>query len=136
MIKPRLCTDSLGRVFFRCELIDNQTIKTTWSGNMIESGPAMEAAKMVVDFLESANARKILDDNRMGLGKWPDIEEWMSDVWIPRLVKSGLTAYAHVLSPDSDAKEPARRLFNITYDQASFATFDNFQSAHEWLKSV
>lgn len=135
MLKPQLCTDSLGRVFFRCELLDENCIKTTWSGNMIEPAPAQKAAKLVVEFLQNSMATKILDDNRMGMGDWPDIEDWMRKTWIPQLIAAGLKSYAHVLSPDLHAKEPAKRLFNQTHDGADFVTFDSFTSAVNWLQS-
>lgn len=102
---------------------------------MIESGPAREAAKLVVEFLQASKRTKILDDNRMGLGKWPEIEGWMANTWLPDLANVGLKAYAHVLSPDPEAKLPAKRLFNQTIQGVDFVTFDSFSSAVEWLKS-
>lgn len=87
----------------------------------------------IVDFLNNSNATKVLDDNRLGLGPWPNFQGWLDNFWMQSLLDSSLSKYAHIMSPDVSAKGPAHHMFNQKVDSKVFVTFDSYTSAMEWL---
>jgi len=135
MVKNKVIKDSNNRDFFECKLIpDEHIIHGIWTGNMLEIDPAKEAAMTFVDFLQKSTADMVLDDNRLGIGPWPDFNNWLMEVWLPAISNTSLRRYAHVMSPDGSAKGPAFEMFNQVKNNAVFATFDSYDSALSWLK--
>ncbi len=90
----------------------------------MEISPAKEAALSIVQQLEETGYTKVIDDNRLGSGPWPDFMDWLRTDWINALLKTNLKSYAHVVSPDTNAKQPAYEIFNQTIKNDDFVTFD------------
>lgn len=126
----------VGKTYFECGILkDTDIIRSVWSGDSRDLDLAKRAAGSIVELLEQTGYKKVLDDNRMGFGDWPDLIVWLKTDWMHSLLQTNLSAYAHVLSPDFDAKLPAYELFNQTKDNVDFVTFDSFNTALHWLKN-
>lgn len=112
---------------------DSDIILCIWSGDSQDLNLAKYAAGSIVKLLKETGIKKVLDDNRMGYGNWPDLMHWFKNEWISGLIDTNLRSYAHVLSPDLTAKIPAYELFNQTKEGVDFVTFDSFSAARTWL---
>jgi hypothetical protein len=135
MINEKIIKDSKNQDFFDCKYIKEENIILgTWTGNMLEVGPAKQAANTFIQLLESTPCDLVLDDNRLGIGPWADLNDWLMQVWLPAIAKTKIRRYAHVMSPDKSAKGPAFKMFNQVVNNSIFATFDSYKSAMTWLK--
>lgn|GEM_PF-1082006 len=127
--------DTSGQTFFSCIPIHERgIIKCTWTGNLMEITPAKEAALSIVRQLEETGYTKVIDDNRLGSGPWPDFMDWLRTDWINALLKTNLKSYAHVVSTDTSAKQPAYEIFNQTIKNVDFVTFGSYDMAIDWLE--
>ncbi|VXD14706.1 hypothetical protein [Marinoscillum sp. 108] len=127
--------DTSGQTFFFCiPIYERGIIKCTWTGNLMEISPAKEAALSIVQQLKETGYTKVIDDNRLGSGPWPDFMDWLRTDWINALLKTNLKSYAHVVSPDTNAKQPAYEIFNQTIKNVDFVTFGSYDMALNWLE--
>jgi len=125
-----------GKTYFECGILkDTDIIRCVWSGDSLDFDLTKNAANSIVRLLKQTGFSKVLDDNRKGFGDWPDLAIWLKTEWMQALKETNLTSYAHVLSPDFNAKLPAYDLFNQTTDGIDFVTFDSFNAAYNWLKN-
>lgn len=128
--------DDLGKVFFTCYLIEsNSILECVWIGDCDRVECGKKAASSIIDCIHQFRIQKVIDDNRLGYGKWPDILDWLESTWKPELVQAGVTSYAHILSPDKISKKTAHQIFNQVIDQTTFITFDTYDRAIDWIKA-
>jgi len=127
--------DSTQNKCFECEILEQEgIISCAWHGNSQDLDQTKIASSSIVRLLKRTGFTKVLDDNRQGYGEWPDLTQWLKSEWVPELLNTKITAYAHVLSPDFSSKIPASNIFNQIIDGVDFVTFDSYSTALNWLK--
>ncbi|MFD3003583.1 hypothetical protein ACFS7Z_24715 [Pontibacter toksunensis] len=111
----------------------NSFIAVNWIG--IQS---METVVMggnhVLSMLREKPSKGLLNSNRELIGPWDVAVSWLIHKWAPQAKELGLRYYAHVLSPGIYGQRSFRLLYPILKLKFDVETFNDDESAAEWLK--
>lgn len=113
---------------------ENQWILADWIGYQTVDSVKHGCEKML-EFLVQKKCGKVLNDNTHVTGIWSGASAWVGSDWLPRMSKAGLRQFAWVYSPSAFSRLSTNEsLRNL--DQKEIAkTFDDKDSAMEWLRN-
>lgn len=98
---------------------------------------AKKAAASIPGFITEMGASKLLIDNTRQEGSWDELNDWVANTWMPRILESGVKRYGHVLSKDVftalSAEELSRSVHEYNFE---FQMFGTKEEAEEWLTEV
>ncbi len=87
--------------------------------------------------LQEERAHKVLNDNRLVTTIWSDAAEWGGTIWFPQMAAAGLQYFAWVYSPNAYSRLSTDLTLQHTADSGPIvATFDNIETAGNWLRNV
>ncbi|MBC7447936.1 MAG: hypothetical protein H7330_07735 [Hymenobacteraceae bacterium] len=88
-------------------------------------------------FLKQEHCRKVFNDNRLVTSIWADAAEWGGRTWFPQMTAAGLQYFAWVYSPNVYSRlSTDLTLEQTTGDGPIVATFENIETARNWLRNV
>lgn len=87
--------------------------------------------------LGEQRTHKILNDNRRVTSIWADAANWGGTVWFPQMAAAGLEYLAWVYSPNLYSRRSTDLTLSFTPVSGPIvATFDDFETARNWLLNV
>ena len=89
----------------------------------------------ILDFLQERQCTKVLNDNSNVEGIWSGAAKWVGQDWMPRMRAAGLECFAWVYSPSTFSRLSADKSLKYTDDVSYIKTFDDLDSASDWLRS-
>ncbi len=114
---------------------ENCWVYNNWYGSQtLES--VMQGAEACLKVLADHKCAYLLNDNRLVAGPWSQATEWIVTDWTPRAVATGLTHFAHVISPESLARLSAENMHHRIRGAFQMQIFEEAYKAEEWLKQA
>ncbi|WP_426492153.1 STAS/SEC14 domain-containing protein [Hymenobacter sp. 102] len=130
---PIELVNGFGKVYLTIEYDPaNHWVYNNWMGYQTYTG-IIAGADACLPTLEENACAYLLNDNRQVIGPWDHAVEWIVTNWAPRAIKSGLTHFAHIVSPESLAAQSATSMLLGFEGQLQMHMFDNLPEAQNWL---
>jgi hypothetical protein len=112
----------------------NGWIHAEWTGiQTLET--IQEGGLAYIDMLRAEPCPKLLNDHRELVGRFVDANDWIAQVWTPRIMQAGLRYFAQVLSPGVFGQLSMKDLHQRISDQFEIKLFGELADAGEWLRS-
>ncbi|UOQ69526.1 STAS/SEC14 domain-containing protein [Hymenobacter volaticus] len=125
-----------GRVYLTIKYdLDNQWVYNNWLGPQTYVGILAGANECLHPLWENA-CPYLLNDNRLVVGQWSHVLEWLVRDWAPRAIAQGLTHFAHVVSADALAAHSAQALHLQIGKRFHMRLFDELEPAQAWLRAA
>ena len=113
----------------------NQWVYNNWIGYQTYIG-IISGADACLHPLRDNHCPYLLNDNRQVIGPWNHAVDWLTQDWIPRAIKQGLTHFAHVVSPDSLAANSAEAMQASIGEELPLRLFSDIEEAQAWLRQA
>ena len=113
----------------------NKWIYADWKGYQTEDSIKFGCEKITTAF-KTFSCSKIINDNTHVLGIWTPAANWVGKEWLPALKHLGLKYLAWVYSPGNMGRISTDETLKITPVPEMVHTFDDLQSAKNWLKKM
>ncbi|MDO7854687.1 hypothetical protein [Hymenobacter convexus] len=113
----------------------NGWIHAQWSG--VQTLETIQTGGLAyVDMLRAEPCPKLLNDHRELVGRFTGANEWIAQVWTPRIMQAGLRYFAQVLSPGIFGQLSMQDLHQRISDQFEIKLFGQLEDAEAWLRSL
>lgn len=113
----------------------NNWIHAQWSG--VQTMETIQTGGLAyIDMLLAEPCAKLLNDHRELVGRFTDANEWVAQVWTPRIMQAGLHYFAQVLSPGMFGQQSMHDLHQRISDQFEIKLFGQLEEAKTWLRSL
>jgi hypothetical protein len=133
---PTELVNGFGKIYLTIEYDPiHHWVYNNWIGYQTYTG-IISSADACLPLLTENACPYLLNDNRQVLGPWDHAVEWIVTSWAPRAVASGLTHFAHIVSPEALAAQSARSMLLGLKDQLQMHMFDNLPEAQHWLRTA
>lgn len=110
-------------------------IHAEWSG--IQTLETVQAGGLAyIGMLQEEPCPKLLNDHRELVGRFTEANEWIAEVWTPRIMQAGLRYFAQVLAPGVFGQMSMQDLHVRISDQFEIKLFDQLAEAEAWLNSL
>ena len=110
----------------------NDWLLMDWHG-ALDDESVMAGALQLLELLKQQNCHKVLNDNTRITGLWADAAKWGSDVFFPLLHEAGCRYFSWVYSPERYSQLSAQLAAERTTAGITIMTFQNLDTAAEWL---
>ncbi|TXK51910.1 hypothetical protein FVR03_02965 [Pontibacter qinzhouensis] len=110
-------------------------IYVNWRG-FVNYETVTAGCEKILFFMQEKGCNKILNDNTNVEGIWSGASKWVGQEWFPRMVAAGMLNFAWVYSSSAFSRLSADKALKNTDDLNPIRTFDNIDSAQDWLRSV
>jgi hypothetical protein len=110
-------------------------IYANWKGNHTVAS-VKRGCELTSDLLSAKGCFKLLNDNRMALGKWSEATPWVVEDWVPRQQQKGLRAIAWILSPSNLNRLSSLKTLDSMHTNIRVEVFNEFSLAKQWLHAV
>jgi hypothetical protein len=129
-------SNAFGTVFLTIEYdAKNNWIYNNWIGYQTTES-IIKGGEAFLEFLEETKCPYLLNDNQQVVGPWDHGIDWITNEWKPRALASGLTHFAHVVSPDSLSANSAEIMKDNLDHFMTIAIFGTMEEAVAWLKEM
>lgn len=136
-MKKTQLKNKLGKVFLSIERnsVMKPFLDVEWIGFANDAECVLAANTMVEELGKCEGIGKLLNDNSKWEGAWGVNPDYLTNVWVPNMIKAGLTHMAQILSPDVFGAMSASELES---NAAGFImkSFKDRDEAIQWLDSV
>jgi hypothetical protein len=113
----------------------NNWIHAEWSG--VQTLATIQTGGLAyIDMLRAEPCAKLLNDHRELVGRFVDANEWVAQVWTPRIMQAGLRYFAQVLAPGVFGQLSMQDLHQRISDQFEIKMFEHLADAEDWLRSL
>lgn len=113
----------------------NDWIHAQWTG--VQTLETIQTGGLAyLDMLREEPCLKLLNDHRELIGRFTDANQWIAEVWTPRIMQAGLRYFAQVLAPGVFGQMSMQDLHLRISDQFEIKMFDQLAEAEAWLNSV
>ncbi|GAB3582395.1 hypothetical protein [Hymenobacter daeguensis] len=113
----------------------NGWIHAQWTG--IQTLETIRAGGLAyIDMLKQEPCPKLLNDHRELIGRFTEANQWIAEVWTPRIMQAGLRYFAQVLAPGVFGQMSMQDLHLRISDQFEIKMFDQLAEAEAWLNSL
>jgi hypothetical protein len=113
----------------------NGWIHAQWTG--IQTMETIQTGGLAyISMLEEEPCMKLLNDHRELIGRFTDANQWIAEVWTPRIMQAGLRYFAQVLAPGVFGQMSMQDLHLRISDQFEIKMFDQLPEAEAWLNSL
>jgi hypothetical protein len=113
----------------------NGWIHAQWTG--VQTLETIQTGGLAyVEMLDAEPCAKLLNDHRELVGRFLDANDWVAQVWTPRIMQAGLRYFAHVLSPGVFGQLSMQDLHQRISDQFEIKMFGQLEDAQAWLRSL
>ena len=113
----------------------NNWLYLDWHGALNDES-VMAGALKLLELLKQENCSKVLNDNTRITGLWADAAKWGSDVFFPLLHEAGCRYFSWVYSPERYSQLSAQLAVEHTTAGITIMTFQNLDTASEWLQRM
>jgi len=113
----------------------NDWLYLDWHGNLNDE-LVMAGALKLLELLELHKCSKVLNDNTRITGLWADAAKWGSEVFFPQLHEAGCRYFSWVYSPERFSQLSAQLAAEHTTAGITIMTFQNLDTAAEWLQRM
>ncbi|WP_426061216.1 hypothetical protein [Hymenobacter sp. B1770] len=113
----------------------NNWLYMDWHGALSDEA-VMAGALKLLELLKQENCHKVLNDNTRITGLWADAAKWGSDVFFPMLYEAGCRYFSWVYSPERFSQLSAQLAAERTSAGITIMTFQNLDTAAEWLQRM
>lgn len=128
--------NAAGRIFVTIAYEpENGWVYNNWFGSQTLEN-VRQGAEACLEVLAATNCSYLLNDNRLVAGPWSQATEWIATVWMPQAITSGLTHFAHIISPEPLARLSAENMRHRIKGGFQMQIFDKLSGAGEWLKQA
>jgi hypothetical protein len=113
----------------------NHWIHAQWTG--VQTLETIQTGGLAyLDMLRAEPCAKLLNDHRELVGRFVGANEWIAEVWTPRIMQAGLRYFAQVLAPGIFGQLSMQDLHQRISDQFEIKMFDQLEDAQAWLRSL
>ncbi len=113
----------------------NGWIHALWTG--IQTLETIQTGGLAyIEMLKQEPCPKLLNDHRELVGRFVDANQWIAEVWTPRIMQAGLRYFAQVLAPGVFGQMSMQDLHLRISDQFEIKMFDQLADAEAWLNSL
>ncbi|WP_210518364.1 hypothetical protein [Hymenobacter terricola] len=113
----------------------NHWIHAQWSG--VQSLETIQAGGLAyIDMLRAEPCAKLLNDHRELVGRFVNANEWIAQVWTPRIMQAGLRYFAQVLAPGVFGQLSMEDLHQRISDRFELKMFGQLEDAQAWLRRL
>ena len=124
-----------GDVFFEAKRVpENNYIYINWIGIQSLETIVM-GGNHILTMLRENPCQGILNSNRELIGPWEVAVNWLTHKWAPQATELGLRYFAHVLSPGIYGQRSYQSLAPDFDKQFNLRSFENEETAKDWLVS-
>jgi hypothetical protein len=109
-------------------------IYADWKGYQTEHS-VKEGCEKMLEALKAFYCSKVLNDNTNVVGIWTPASAWVGANWLPRMKEAGLRYFAWVYSQSAMSRVSADESLRSTDVPDIVKTFDDIESARQWLIS-
>lgn len=110
-------------------------IHAQWTG--IQTMETIQTGGLAyIDMLKQEPCVRLLNDHRELIGRFTDANQWIAEVWTPRIMQAGLRYFAQVLAPGVFGQMSMQDLHVRISDQFEIKIFDQLADAEAWLNSL
>lgn len=109
-------------------------IEAKWSGHLTADS-IVTAATLYLSLLHKTPVSKLLNDKTEATGDWEDANDWLEFEWLPKAIKSGLLAIAHIYSNNMFSRLSSRDLIKRLTTHIQVNNFTDPALAKAWLLS-
>jgi hypothetical protein len=135
-MQPITLKNSKNTDMFKMRLLDKEHILySEWIGFISEIDVAQKACLTIASKIKETKVQGLLNDDRQQVGPWPNIDDWLSTIWIPAMADAGLRLFAHIHSKSVFTQLSANKILSETKNGIEFRHFENEDSAKNWLLS-
>ena len=106
-----------------------------WHGTLDDES-VMAGALQLLELLKQENCSKVLNDNTRITGLWADAAKWGSDIFFPMLHEAGCRYFSWVYSQERYSQLSAQLAVQHTTAGITIMTFQNLDTASEWLQQM
>jgi hypothetical protein len=110
-------------------------IYANWKGRH-DFASVKRGCELIGDLLLTKGCTKLLNDNRLALGKWYAATRWVAEEWIPQQEQNGHKAVAWVLSPSLLHRLSTLKVLETMHTHIQIEVFNELCKAKQWLQSV
>lgn len=129
-------SNAFGTVFLTIEYdAKNNWIHNTWIGYQTTES-IIKGGEAFLEMLEKTKCPYLLNDNQQVIGPWDHGIDWITNVWKPRALASGLKQFAHVVSPDSLSANSAEMMRDKLNNYMIIKIFGTLEDAQNWLRAA
>lgn len=109
-------------------------IHAQWSG--VQTLETVQAGGLAyLDMLRNEPCPKLLNDHRELVGRFTFANDWIAQVWTPRIMQAGLRYFAQVLSPGIFGQLSMQDLHQRIGEAFEVRLFGELAEAQAWLSS-
>lgn len=94
-----------------------------------------EGCEAMLRFVEKYKFDRWLNDNRLVVGAWDGVNEWIASDWIPRLLGLGVKHYGVINSPELIASLSSEFMEeNVNFLGLNMRNLGDITETMEWLR--
>ncbi|ALW84089.1 hypothetical protein AUC43_02625 [Hymenobacter sedentarius] len=113
----------------------NEWLHADWTGDQ-NLMSVQDGCQEMLQFMVEHRSSKVLNDNTRVTSMWSDASEWGGREWFPAMTAAGLKYFAWVYSPNVYSRLSTDLMLQFTAEGPVVATFDDMETAQEWLKQM
>ncbi|NND95147.1 MAG: LytTR family transcriptional regulator [Flavobacteriales bacterium] len=91
-----------------------------------------EGCLLLIEAMQKMKCYDIIHDDRKIKGTWSHSLQWLEEVFMPKMIETGLNKMAHIYSEDIAAQYSMDRMLESEWND-KMAIFSEFEPASEWL---
>ncbi|WP_240773405.1 hypothetical protein [Pontibacter sp. SGAir0037] len=110
-------------------------IYVNWRG-YVNYDTVTAGCEKILDFVKEYKCSRVLNDNTNVEGIWSGASKFVGQDWFPRMREAGLEYFAWVYSPSTLSRLSTDKSLRSASDTSFVKTFDNVDTAEDWLRSV
>ena len=97
----------------------------------------LQGGQAMLQLLQQERCHKVLNDNRLVTSIWSEAAQEGGQEWFPQMAAAGLQYFAWVYSPNAYSRLSTDLTLQYTPETGPIiATFDNIDTARNWLRNV
>lgn len=94
-----------------------------------------EGCEAMLQFVQKYSFDRWLNDNRLVVGGWDEVNEWIATNWVPRLLDAGTKYYGVINSPELFSSLSSEFMEeNVNLGGLIMRNFGSVEDAVNWLK--